>query len=170
MPTGNPEGEISCPLIALKSNALPGSSPNLPCSRGIGPRSRRRSGWSCRAGNPGRPLWRPLPRPAGGDLPPGPPLPRAVQTAIWSRQARKLLFACHERYGDIFTLRIAYEGKWVMLADPEAVKQVFIGDPRIYHAGEGNQILAPILGRNSILVLDEKPHMSQRRLLLPPFH
>jgi cytochrome P450 family 135 len=113
---------------------------------------------------------RPIPRPAGSNLPPGPPLPRPVQTAIWSRQARKLLFACHERYGDIFTLRIAYEGKWVMLADPEAVKQVFTGDPSIYHAGEGNQILAPILGRNSILVLDEKPHMSQRRLLLPPFH
>jgi len=81
-----------------------------------------------------------------------------------------MLFSCQERYGDMFTLRIAYEGKWVMLADPEAVKQVFTGDPRVFHAGEGNQILAPVLGRNSILVLDEKPHMSQRKLLLPPFH
>jgi cytochrome P450 len=81
-----------------------------------------------------------------------------------------MLFACHERYGDMFTLKIAYEGRWVMLADPDAVKQVFTGDPRVFHAGEGNQILAPVLGRNSILVLDEKPHISQRRLLLPPFH
>ncbi len=81
-----------------------------------------------------------------------------------------MLFSCHERYGDIFTLKIAYEGTWVMLADPEAVKQVFTGDPRVYHAGEGNQILETFLGRNSILVLDEKPHMSQRKLLLPPFH
>jgi len=81
-----------------------------------------------------------------------------------------MLYACQDRYGDMFTLRIAYEGKWVMLADPEAVRQVFTGDPRVFHAGEGNQILAPILGRNSILVLDEKPHMSQRKLLLPPFH
>ncbi|HEU5142372.1 MAG TPA: hypothetical protein VFU04_04360, partial [Solirubrobacterales bacterium] len=55
-------------------------------------------------------------------LPPGPPLPTAVQTAIWSRQARRYLYACQDRYGDIFTLRIAYEGDWVMLADPEAVK------------------------------------------------
>lgn len=70
----------------------------------------------------------------------------------------------------MFTLRIAYEGTWVMLADPEAIKQVFTGDPKVFHAGEGNQILAPILGRNSVLVLDEKPHMSQRKLLLPPFH
>jgi cytochrome P450 len=81
-----------------------------------------------------------------------------------------MLFACQDRYGDIFRLKIAYEGTWVMLADPDAVKQVFTGDPRVFHAGEGNQILAPVLGRNSILVLDEKPHMSQRRLLLPPFH
>jgi len=81
-----------------------------------------------------------------------------------------MLFACHERYGDMFTVEIAYEGKWVMLADPEAIKQVFTGDPRVFHAGEGNKILEPALGRNSVLVLDEKPHMSQRKLLLPPFH
>ncbi|HEY1285724.1 MAG TPA: cytochrome P450 [Solirubrobacterales bacterium] len=103
-------------------------------------------------------------------LPPGPPLPRAVQTAIWSRRTRPMVYACQKRYGDVFTLRIAYEGEWVMLGDPEAVKQVFTGDPRVYHAGEGNQILRPVLGDNSVLVLDEKPHMSQRRLLLPPFH
>ena len=70
----------------------------------------------------------------------------------------------------MFTLKIAHEGTWVMLSDPEAVKQVFTGDPRVFHAGEGNQILRPILGDNSVLVLDEKPHISQRRLLLPPFH
>jgi cytochrome P450 len=109
-------------------------------------------------------------RPAKRRLPPGPPLPRPVQTAIWSRQARRMLFSCQDRYGDIFRLKIAYEGTWVMLADPDAVKQVFTGDPRVFHAGEGNQILETFLGPNSVLVLDEKPHMSQRKLLLPPFH
>ncbi|HET9164052.1 MAG TPA: cytochrome P450 [Solirubrobacterales bacterium] len=97
-------------------------------------------------------------------------MPRPLQTAIWSRQARRMLFACQDRYGDVFRLKIAYEGTWVMLADPDAVKQVFTGDPAVYHAGEGNQILETFLGPNSILVLDEKPHMSQRKLLLPPFH
>ncbi len=81
-----------------------------------------------------------------------------------------MVHACQDRYGDVFTLRIAHEGHWVMLGDPEAVKQVFTGDPRVYHAGEGNQILRPVLGDNSVLVLDEREHMSQRRLLLPPFH
>ncbi len=114
------------------------------------------------------------PRPVAGAakpaLPPGPPLPRAIQTLFWSRQARRVLYACQDRYGDIFTLRIAFGETWVVLADPEAVKQVFTGSPEVFHAGEGNEILAPLLGRNSLLVLDEKRHIGQRRLLLPPFH
>jgi cytochrome P450 family 135 len=113
---------------------------------------------------------RPAQRAPERRLPPSPPLPKPVQTAIWSRQARRLLYACQDRYGDMFTIRVAYEGTWVMLADPDAIKQVFTGDPKVFHAGEGNQILATVLGQNSLLVLDEKPHMSQRKLLLPPFH
>jgi len=103
-------------------------------------------------------------------LPPGPRMPRAVQTAIWSRQAQWMLGQCRSRFGAMFTLRIAYEGTWVMVSDPDVVKQVFTGDSRVFHAGEGNQIFRPILGENSVLVLDEKPHIGQRRLLLPPFH
>jgi cytochrome P450 len=97
-------------------------------------------------------------------------MPRVAQTAIWSRRAQWMLEQCRARFGDMFTLKIAYEGTWVMVSDPEAVKQVFTGDPRVFHAGEGNQILRPILGENSVLVLDEKAHIGQRKLLLPPFH
>ena len=67
-------------------------------------------------------------------------------------------------------LRIAHEGPWVMLCHPDAVKQVFTGDPRLLHAGEGNVILEPMLGSNSVLLLDEDAHMRQRKLMLPPFH
>ncbi|MGA8745794.1 MAG: cytochrome P450, partial [Solirubrobacterales bacterium] len=97
-------------------------------------------------------------------------MPRAAQTLIWSRRAQWMLEQCRARFGNTFTLRIAYEGTWVIVSDPEAVKRVFTGDPRVFHAGEGNQILRPILGENSVLVLDEKAHIGQRKLLLPPFH
>jgi cytochrome P450 len=110
------------------------------------------------------------PKRALAGLPPGPRMPRALQTAIWSRRAQWMLEQSRARFGDMFTVNIAYEGTWVMVSDPAAIKQVFTGDPRVFHAGEGNQILRPILGDNSVLVLDEKPHIGQRRLLLPPFH
>ena len=58
----------------------------------------------------------------------------------------------------------------MFLAHPDAVKQVFTGDPRLLHAGEANVVLLPFLGRNSVLLLDEQPHMAQRKLMLPPFH
>ena len=50
----------------------------------------------------------------------------------------------------MFTLEIAYEGKWVVVSDPELVKQVFTGDPKVFHAGEGNEILRPLLGKFSL--------------------
>jgi cytochrome P450 len=103
-------------------------------------------------------------------LPPGPRMGRVPQTAIWSRKAQWLLEQGRARFGPMFTLKIAYEGDWVVISDPELVKQVFTGDPRVFHAGEGNQILRPVLGDNSVLVLDEKKHIAQRKLLLPPFH
>jgi cytochrome P450 len=103
-------------------------------------------------------------------LPPGPRMGRVPQTAIWSRKAQWLLEQSRARFGPMFTLKIAYEGDWVVISDPELVKQVFTGDPRVFHAGEGNQILRPILGDNSVLVFDEKKHIQQRKLLLPPFH
>ena len=50
------------------------------------------------------------------------------------------------------------------------MKQVFTGDPRLLHAGEANIVLLPVLGSNSVLLLDDAAHMAQRKLMLPPFH
>jgi cytochrome P450 family 135 len=105
-----------------------------------------------------------------GSLPPGPRMPVALQTAIWARGAQWMLRQCAARFGETFTLRIVHEGTWVMLSNPEHVKQVFTGDPRVFHAGEGNRILLPVLGEHSLLLLDDDAHMEQRKLLLPPFH
>src|SRR5262249_55945691 len=40
----------------------------------------------------------------------------------------------------------------------------------VLHPGEGAKILEPLLGRNSVILLDEAPHLEQRKLLLPAFH
>jgi cytochrome P450 len=97
-------------------------------------------------------------------------MPAALQTAIWVRRAQWLLAQCAARFGDVFRLQIAREGTWIVLSNPEHIKQVFTGDPRVFHAGEGNRILLPVLGEHSLLLLDEDTHMEQRKLLLPPLH
>jgi cytochrome P450 family 135 len=103
-------------------------------------------------------------------LPPGPAMPRAVQTAIWSRRAQWMLAECRRRFGDTFRLEIAYEGTWILLSHPDDVRRVFTGDPKVLHAGEANGILRPVLGDNSVLLLDDDAHIEQRKLMLPSFH
>ena len=107
---------------------------------------------------------------SGPLLPPGPRMPPALQTAFWFRRAQWMMSQCAARFGETFTLRILHESPWVMLSNPDHVRQVFTGDPKVFHAGEGNRILLPVLGAHSVLLLDESEHMQQRKLLLPQFH
>ena len=95
---------------------------------------------------------------------------RPLQTFAWIARTGPFLERARARYGETFSVRIAQEGTWVMLSNPEHVRQVFTGDPKVFHAGEANAILRPVLGENSVLTLDEHAHMSQRKLLLPAFH
>jgi cytochrome P450 family 135 len=102
-------------------------------------------------------------------LPPGPRLPAAVQSAVWIAQPWKFMDRCAAHYGDTFTLRPLGDQPWVMVSHPDVVKEVFNGPPELLHAGEGNRILLPVVGANSVLLLDGDAHRRQRRLLMPPF-
>jgi cytochrome P450 len=96
-------------------------------------------------------------------------MPRALQTLGWLKRPFQFVERARATYGDAFTMQIARD-TFVVLSDPDAVKEVFTGDPAIYHAGKANIILLPFLGHKSVLLLDGAPHLGQRRLLLPPFH
>jgi cytochrome P450 len=103
--------------------------------------------------------------------PPGSRLPPLVQAALvtafpygWQRTQRR-------RHGDVFSSRFPIYGDVVYVADPAEVKRVFTADPAVFHAGEANLLaLGDALGEHSLLTLDEERHLSQRKLLLPPFH
>lgn len=103
-------------------------------------------------------------------LPPRPDLNRLEMGIGFMLNPTRFLDKCHQRCGDWFTFRPAPERRIVVTCDPAAVKQVFTGDPNLLHAGKGNEILAPILGSASTLLLDGDEHMRHRKLLLPPFH
>jgi cytochrome P450 len=107
---------------------------------------------------------------AGTALPPGPRMPSARQAWRWTRSPLPFLDDCRRRYGDAFTLRISHAGTWVVLCDPEDVKRVFTADPAQLGVAEPSVILGPLLGRRSVMLLEEPGHMVRRKLILPPFH
>ena len=74
------------------------------------------------------------------------------------------------RYGDVFALDVWPFDPLVVVADPARCGAIFTGDPAQLHAGEGNEVLEPLVGPHSVLVLDEKEHLRTRKMLLPPFH
>ena len=101
-------------------------------------------------------------------LPSGPRSPAWWQLVRFAGDPLGLLDECHRRYGDAFTIHAAGRGHFVMLSDPEVVREVFRGDPEVLHAGEANALFRATVGRNSVLVLDEAPHARQRRVSSRP--
>jgi cytochrome P450 len=104
-------------------------------------------------------------------LPAGPSDFPALQLLRWIRDPFGLLEECQRRFGDAFTLRVPGPASpFVIVASPEAVKDVFALDAEVGHAGKANVVLKPLLGEHSIILLDGPEHARQRRMMLPSFH
>ena len=103
-------------------------------------------------------------------LPPGPRLPRALQTAGFLLAPVRFTDAARRRYGDVVWFRTYMDPGFAMVFEPTLVKQVMQAPPDRLRAGEANALLEPIVGRRSVLLLDGKEHLRHRRLMLPPFH
>jgi cytochrome P450 len=93
-----------------------------------------------------------------------------LQTIGWWSRPTAYLERCRGRYGRRFTIRLTGQSPFVVISDPEEIKQIFMAPPDVLHPGEGAQILEPVVGANSVILLDEDQHMRQRKLLLGPFH
>jgi cytochrome P450 len=89
--------------------------------------------------------------------------------AFWRRPLASLE-RWRARYGRRFTVRLPASPRFVMLADPADVKDVFTAPPEVLHPGEGARVLEPVVGKNSVILLDEHAHIEQRKLMLPAFH
>jgi cytochrome P450 len=104
-------------------------------------------------------------------LPPGPSAPVAVQTYEWIARPTTLMRRSQARYGEPFTLRLAWsDAPMVFISDPAEIKRVYAADSAVLRAGASSRVLEPFAGARSILLLDGAEHLRQRRLMLPPFH
>jgi cytochrome P450 len=93
-----------------------------------------------------------------------------VQTLAWWTRTVPFFERCRARYGKRFTVRLLQSPPAIYLSDPDEVKQVFTAPPEVLHPGEGAQVLEPVVGANSVILLDERAHLTQRKLMLPAFH
>jgi cytochrome P450 family 135 len=104
-------------------------------------------------------------------LPPGPRWPVWAQSVGLIRFRHTFVPAMWRRYGDVFTVRVVPGGRpLVLFTRPEHAKEIFAGDPEVFHAGKGNAILGPIMGEHSLLLQDGAEHKRARSLLMPAFN
>lgn len=92
-------------------------------------------------------------------------------TINWIFRPLELLETYAQRYGDPFS--IGGDDKLplsVYFSHPEAIRQIFTAEPQLFVSGGRNRPLLPVVGENSLILLDGERHQRQRRLLSPPLH
>jgi cytochrome P450 len=105
------------------------------------------------------------------DVPDGPTYPGLLQSIALMRFRHQWIPHLHRKYGDVFSIRILPEGRWLVVFNrPEHVREIFAGDPEVFHAGKGNAILGPVMGEHSLLLVDGAKHKRARKLLMPAFN
>jgi cytochrome P450 len=114
---------------------------------------------------------RTLDRQTARALPPGSRLPTLVQTVLFASHRKTYVPRLRRRYGDVFTIRLVPSSRVVVvLSRPDHIREIFSTPPTVAHAGEGNTVLAPIMGDHSLLLLDDDDHVRMRRQLMPAFN
>jgi cytochrome P450 family 135 len=103
-------------------------------------------------------------------LPPGPASPPLAQTMAWLTRPIQFLEACRRHHGDAFSVRfLGFSSPMVMLSDPEAIRALYTERANGLPPGRSDTLL-PVVGPDSVLLLQGEQHLARRRLMLPPFH
>ncbi|MFH8791347.1 cytochrome P450 [Streptomyces sp. NPDC017941] len=101
--------------------------------------------------------------------PPGPRLPRTVQTAIFTWWRHVWAARLRQKYGDVVALKVYPWGRVVLVNDAEHIAAMFASPSDRFRSGSGNRILAPVFGEHGLLTSDGEEHRRLRRLMTPMF-
>jgi cytochrome P450 len=100
----------------------------------------------------------------------GPRLPRLAQTWLAVMRPVDARLEMRRRHGPVFRTRDALVGEVFHVADRALVEQMFKWKPAQYSVGEPREVMEPVTGPSSLLLLDGDRHLRMRKLMLPPFH
>jgi cytochrome P450 len=98
--------------------------------------------------------------------------PSLLQKLHWVSDPIGYMENAAQEYPDIFTGKIVGFGDTVVFVNhPQAIQEILTNDRKKFTAvGELNGILKPLLGDNSVLMLESDRHKRQRQLVTPSFH
>ena len=106
-------------------------------------------------------------------LPDGPQTHPLVQMLHWLANPLGYMEAAREQYGDIFTARVGWNfTPIVFVSNPQAIEHIFRTRSEQFSSLPQwhNNFLKPLVGENSIIMLDGERRKRRRKLLMPPFH
>ncbi|MDQ8043787.1 MAG: cytochrome P450 [Patulibacter sp.] len=108
-------------------------------------------------------------RPAS-DVPPSPQRSGWKTTRRWIAAQADAILDLHGQFGDIATVAFAGGRGGVITRSADDVKKLFTADPADVPVATAGSPIGPFVGEHSLLTLNGRRHLRQRRLLLPPFH
>jgi len=107
---------------------------------------------------------------AVSEMPPLVRQPPGLQTIRWMVRPIAFMQSARRRLGDNFgVMFLGFKTPLVMVSDPEAIRALYT--EREHRLPPGRTLtLRPIMGAQSVLLLEGAEHLQRRRLMLPPFH
>jgi cytochrome P450 family 135 len=97
-------------------------------------------------------------------------VPPAVQTVRWLARPIEFMDSCRRRYGDTFSVKfLGFQTPMVMVSDPDAIKALYTARENRLPPGR-TVALEPVMGPDSVLLLEGEPHLERRKAMLPAFH
>ena len=103
-------------------------------------------------------------------LPPRIPQPSLLQLHQWVYRPIPFMEESARRYGESFVMQFPNAPPFLLTSNPEVIRQVFTGKPEDLYVGPVNRVMESIVGKNSLLLLDDQEHIRERRMMTPPFH
>ena len=100
-------------------------------------------------------------------LPPGPRLPRLLQTLLIVARPVRYLGGCRRRYGPVFQVRIVGKPPIVYASTADAAECVYGADKDAALRGAVREFFEPVVGARSLVCLDGEQWARHRRLLNP---
>lgn len=95
--------------------------------------------------------------------------PRWWQLMNWIADPIEFQNKYSRKYGDIFSMQLSGIGSSVIIGNPQAIQELFSQDSK-FDIGRANELAEPLIGKNSLMMMDGSRHRRERKLLMPAFH